>query len=269
MAIGAGYSQSPETSAQFNVTLPVPMPAISPNGGTFASSQLVSIADSLGGTAIYYTIDGSTPTTGSKQYTGAFTVSTSETISAIAISPGGTSSAVNTVTVMVPHVFPAGLAMISVPEDYTGQSLDAILGYSSPKLAIWDAVSNTYSFTPAQPANSLAVGLGYWVRFPASETSAAVGVPTPTDSQFTIVLHKGWNMVGDPFPADVQLSDLSIVSSAGIAVPFDDALSSGVIGGPVYGFNGTSYIVSTTLSPYQGYWVLATSDCTLSVPPPQ
>jgi hypothetical protein len=45
-------------------------PSFSPAGGTYSSEQLVIISDSAGGAAIYYTMDGSTPTASSAQYTG-------------------------------------------------------------------------------------------------------------------------------------------------------------------------------------------------------
>ena len=69
-------------------------PVISPVGQSFTGSLSVTITDSTSGAAIYYTTDGSTPTTSSTKYTGAITVSTTETISAIASATGFVTSAV-------------------------------------------------------------------------------------------------------------------------------------------------------------------------------
>ena len=69
-------------------------PVISPVGQSFTGSLSVTITDSTSGATIYYTTDGSTPTTSSTKYTGAITVSTTETISAIASATGFVTSAV-------------------------------------------------------------------------------------------------------------------------------------------------------------------------------
>jgi hypothetical protein len=70
-------------------------PTFSPAGGTYASTQSVTIADATSGAAIYYTTDGSTPSTSSTKYTVPITVSSSETIRAVALAPGSTLSAIN------------------------------------------------------------------------------------------------------------------------------------------------------------------------------
>ena len=69
-------------------------PVISPVGQTFTGTLSVTITDSTPGAAIYYTTDGSTPTTSSTKYSGAITVSTTQTISAIASATGYLTSTV-------------------------------------------------------------------------------------------------------------------------------------------------------------------------------
>ena len=64
------------------------MPTFSPAAGTYKSAQRVTISDTTTGAAIYYTTNGTTPTTNSAQYTAPITVSSTETIKAIAIATG-------------------------------------------------------------------------------------------------------------------------------------------------------------------------------------
>ncbi|MBR5436905.1 MAG: chitobiase/beta-hexosaminidase C-terminal domain-containing protein [Muribaculaceae bacterium] len=74
------------------VTEPPATPTFSPAGGTYTSAQTVSISCSTSGATIYYTTNGSTPTTSSTKYTSAITVSSTTTIKAIAVKDGQSSS---------------------------------------------------------------------------------------------------------------------------------------------------------------------------------
>jgi hypothetical protein len=68
--------------------LQVAMPSFSPAGGTFASTQTVTLSVTAPGATIHYTIDGTTPTASSATYTSALTVSSSQTLKAIAVAGG-------------------------------------------------------------------------------------------------------------------------------------------------------------------------------------
>ena len=69
-------------------------PTFSPAAGTYTSAQTVTISDATSGATIYYTTNGSTPTTSSSVYSSAITVSSTETINAIAAATGYANSAV-------------------------------------------------------------------------------------------------------------------------------------------------------------------------------
>lgn len=105
IAVAVGYAQSSVGSASYTINLPqVATPTFSPVGGTYTSAQSVTISDTTTGAAIYYTTDGSTPTTNSSPYQGAVSVSASQTINAIAVAAGYAQSAMGTAnyTISIP-----------------------------------------------------------------------------------------------------------------------------------------------------------------------
>ena len=67
-------------------------PVISPNGGTFTSSQIVTITCAAPDAVIYYTTDGSTPTADSTKYSGGFTLTASAAVKAFAVSADAAAS---------------------------------------------------------------------------------------------------------------------------------------------------------------------------------
>ena len=73
---------------------PAATPALSLAAGTYTKAQTIMITDATPGASIYYTTDGSAPSTASTLYTGPITVSSSETFQAIAVATGYTASAV-------------------------------------------------------------------------------------------------------------------------------------------------------------------------------
>jgi hypothetical protein len=94
-AIGVSVDliDSPMTAAAYGVLPGAVTPVFSPAPGTYGSTQSVKISDATGGTTIYYTTNGTTPTTSSTKYTGAISVSSTETLEAIAVASGHSPSA--------------------------------------------------------------------------------------------------------------------------------------------------------------------------------
>ena len=85
IAYGAGLSGSAVAKAIYTINLPATAaPVFSPAAGTYTTAQKVTITDATAGATIYYTTDGTTPSTSSSRYTAAISVAASETIRAFA-----------------------------------------------------------------------------------------------------------------------------------------------------------------------------------------
>jgi sugar lactone lactonase YvrE len=106
VARAADYTLSAVATAKYTIDLPpAKKPTFKPAAGTYHAAQRVTIEDTTPDAAIYYTTNGTTPTSGSTLYNGLITVSSSETIKAIAIAPGFSTSEVATAkyTIDLPH----------------------------------------------------------------------------------------------------------------------------------------------------------------------
>jgi hypothetical protein len=107
IAVESGFTTSAPGSAAYTISPVLPAPTFLPGAGTYTTSQPVTISDTTAGTTIYYTTNGTTPTTSSSVYGGAITVSASETLQAIAVESGYTTSGVGSAAYTISPVLPA------------------------------------------------------------------------------------------------------------------------------------------------------------------
>jgi uncharacterized repeat protein (TIGR03803 family) len=91
-AISGSLPQSQPAKANYQIGTIAGTPWFSPSAGTYTIAQSVTITDAAPGAAIYYTTNGSTPTTSSTKYTGPISVTATETIKALAVASGYTNS---------------------------------------------------------------------------------------------------------------------------------------------------------------------------------
>jgi hypothetical protein len=97
-AFGAetGYSNTDVVFGQYSL-VQVAQPVFTPASGPIANGTTVSISCSTTGAAIYFTTDGSSPTTNSARYTNPITLQGDTKLSALALKPGYINSVVTSV----------------------------------------------------------------------------------------------------------------------------------------------------------------------------
>ncbi len=169
IAVETGYTNSAVATAAYTIDPVLPTPTFSPAAGTYTTSQPVTIGEATGGTTIYYTTNGSTPTTSSAKYTGAITVSATETLEAIAVETGYTNSAAATAAYTIDPVLPAPTFSIAAGTYTTSQSVT--IGEATGGTTIY------YTTNGTTPTTSSAKYTGA-ITVSATETLEAIAVET-------------------------------------------------------------------------------------------
>jgi hypothetical protein len=179
------------------------------------------------------------------------------------------------------------LAFFSTPYDYTGISIDSILGtlYVAGGTPPGDR-SNVEYYRPSpyfgyEIVNALDIRYGYWVSAVSTiNIPAGLGV-RPTATTISVPLVPGWNSIGVPSLSAVNIASLNVQpATGGTILTFDQASSSAysLVNGILWGYpgSGTTYTQfssansqfggASALQPWQGYWIYAYLPCTVIVP---
>jgi LysM repeat protein len=169
IAVESGYTNSSAATAAYTISAGLPAPTFSPAAGTYTSAQSVTISDATAGATIYYTTNGTTPTTSSSMYSGAITVSATETLEAIAVESGYTNSSAATAAYT-----------ISASSTLPAPTFSPAAGtYTSPQsVTINDATAGAtiyYTTNGTTPTTSSSVYSGA-ITVSATETLEAIAV---------------------------------------------------------------------------------------------
>ena len=176
------------------------------------------------------------------------------------------------------HTFTAGVQFFSTPYDYSAIGFNGLfgaVGVNRTNVAVWNPVIGAYALDPNPPADTLRLGVGYWIDLRNATAITQQGA-TPTAAYVAVPLGQGWNQIGVPNPssAGVPISSLKFDNGAGGMISFQQASGSqyNLITRPLYEYISPSYQALSpndatgTLMPWMGYWIYANAPATLEIP---
>jgi Chitobiase/beta-hexosaminidase C-terminal domain/FG-GAP-like repeat/Bacterial Ig-like domain (group 3) len=246
-----GYQQSNLLSAQYTLNYPAaPAPVYSLPAGSYSGTQSLTITDSLTGATIYYTTDGTTPTTSSAEYTGPITMSGAETIEAIAAAAGYSTSAVTSATYTINISTPgftlsASPVSVSVPQGGNATSTISAIdvgGFTGTVTLVATGLPSgvSASFAPGSAAGTQVLTLTASTSAPITSSAVTVTV-TGTSGSLSATTIVELSITGEPGFAPGSGGTTSLTVTPGTTTGNTGTIS-------VAGTNGFSGIVNLTCS---------------------
>ena len=234
---------------------PTSAPAFDLPGGSYTSKQKISISNSTSGAVIYFTTDGSVPSSKSGVYTSSIFVSESETIKAIAIAKGHPASAVAsatyTITLQTPTIAlssSAATAFASNPVTFTA-TLTGASGTPTGSVTFLDG-------TTTLGTGTISNGVATYTTSSLSSGTHTVTASYDGDDNFTVATSAAATetivdfSVGTPSsgstsatvqPGGTATYTLSVTPPSGSKTPVDITFSvSGLPAGATGTFNPTT-----------------------------
>ena len=230
IAVGADYFNSAVETAAYTIAIKLPAPAVSLAAGTYYGTQRATVTDSNAGATIYFTLDGTTPTSASTHYTGPVVIAKSESLKAIAIASGYTSSTVTTLAYNIITVLPA--PKVSVAAGTYASTQTVTLTDAAPDAMIFYTTNGV-----APTASSIRYTIP--IQVTATETIRAVAIQSGATASPAIAEA----YIIETAAATPTASVASGTYSASQKVTLSDATAGAAI---YYTMNGTTPTTSST-----------------------
>ena len=184
----SGSSAVSSATYTFSLSVPNP-PSFSIGTGTFSAPFTVTISEASTCATVYYTTDGSTPTTASAVYSSPISISTTTMLKAIAECSGGSSSSVSSATYTMSSV---ATPVLSLPTGTYESSIQVTIGDPTSGATVY------YTTNGATPTTSSPIYNGPLTFSNSSSPSATItlkaiaalpgaSVSSPAAASYTIL----------------------------------------------------------------------------------
>lgn len=155
-----------------------------------------------------------------------------------------------------------GYTLISLPLAPVTTDVQALLGniVGSPvELYWWNSSAGSGAGALVKETN-VVPGYGYFLKSDRTNAVLNIAGTAVTDPNRAIPIQPGWNMIGNPYPAEIALRNTQIRNPGTNEVKtFEQAVVAGWVGNAIYSYNGSTYdfaVHSTaTLKLWHGYWL--------------
>jgi hypothetical protein len=263
IALATGASQSAVATATYVVTLPVTAaPTFSPVAGTYTAAEGVTLADGTPGAVIYYTTDGTTPTTSSAVYSTPIQVAATETLTAIAGAPNVQTSSPATAVYTINLPAPGTFTLSATPTTAVAQGASATSTISiTPSGSFTGSVALSCAVTPNSSATATPTCS---IVSPATITGTAAGKEALTINTLAATSPGAYTVTvtGTSGSISTTTSVAVTVSAPSVAPSF--TLTNTAISITSPGTNGTSTI---TVTPSGGFTGSVALTCAVTASP--
>jgi hypothetical protein len=242
-------------------------PTFSEGTGTYVGTQTITITDTTSSATIYYTTDGTTPTTASTEYTAPIPVGATLILEAIAVSSGHKDSAVASATYEItPASIPTAGIWLGI-DSVSGDNVIALINAAGDAIFVRSRDYTQFAGKLTVTIAAITAPMTGYANFPATFADNSItgtGTFTGTVNQETSIDGQlAFSSAGGtsyPGSYDLGYSPVSTVASSGTAVAgtyTDDSTTDPLAGGTVT-ITETSATAATIAS------AGATSGCILS-----
>jgi hypothetical protein len=251
IAVATGYTTSAVATAAYTIEKPAATPVFSPVAGTYASAQAIKITDATEGATIYYTTNGTTPTTSSAKYAAAISLTTSKTLEAIAIAKGYANSAVATAQYTIASA--AAEPTFSVPSGTYNAAQSVQISDATPGATIY-YTTNGATPTPASAVYKSAVDVSATEYLQAIAVANGFTTSPVAEALYSIGANVTATPVLSPRPGAYSTSQTVTITDAtpGAVITYSVGIGSVVntytYSGP-FSVSSTEYIAYDAIAP--------------------